>query len=254
MTSTIRHSRWAGSGGMGRAARITTKSPSTTPITSDNVCSATWAASTPWASRPARRSTTTIFTTWSRLITVGWGLYTDEGSTGVEMRNNLVYRCSRGGFHQHYGKENRIVNNILAFGGEHQVQRTRTEKAHLILLRAEHRVLGQRQSVVGVELERQQLQDGPQPLLACGQTDQVPRQCKLRTMAQATEAGRPFTDCRSGFVDPANGDFFLKPGSPASKIDFQPFDYTRAGRRAPSVLTRNLPEIPAGFNGSDNAQ
>ena len=31
------------------------------------------------------------------------------------------------------------------------------------------------------------------------------------------------------FVDPANGDFRLKPDSPALKIGFEPFDYTQAG-------------------------
>ncbi len=57
----------------------------------------------------------------------GWGIYLDEGSSYITVYQNLVYDCGSTSFHQHYGENNSITNNIFALSKEGQLQSTRKE-------------------------------------------------------------------------------------------------------------------------------
>ncbi len=65
----------------------------------------------------------------------GWGIYLDEGSSFMTVENNLVYDCSSQTFHQHYGEDNIIRNNIFAFGGEGAFIITKNEEHNSLFLK-----------------------------------------------------------------------------------------------------------------------
>jgi hypothetical protein len=148
----------------------------------------------------------------------GWGLYNDEGSTGILMENNLVHHTKSGGYHQHYGKENIIRNNILAFASEQQIQYTRAEP-HLSFRFTGNIIFWETGNLLGgggwnggkVEFSNN-IYWNP-----AGKTpDTIPG------------------DKDSNFIDPlfkspSTNDWSLPQNSPALTLGFKPFDTTKAG-------------------------
>ena len=158
----------------------------------------------------------------------GWGIYPDEGSTHLLIQNNVVYRTKSAGFHQHYGKENTIRNNIFAFGGEAQVMRTREEEhqsftfQNNIVYWSEAPLLGSNWSNGHFLLDNN----------LYWRTDGKPVDFKGLSLADWQKKGQDLHSLVQDplFVDPLKGDFRLKAGSPALKLGFQPIDASKAGR------------------------
>ncbi len=46
-----------------------------------------------------------------------FGLYTDEGSSYITLRNNVVYNTQSESYHLHFGRMNILKDNVFAFGG-----------------------------------------------------------------------------------------------------------------------------------------
>ena len=57
----------------------------------------------------------------------GWGIYLDEGSSHVVIEGNLVHDTSSQCFHQHFGREVIVRDNVWAHGRNGQVSITRPE-------------------------------------------------------------------------------------------------------------------------------
>jgi len=159
----------------------------------------------------------------------GWGIYTDEGSSNILIENNIVYDCKSAGFHQHYGRDNILRNNIFAFNREHQLMRTRPEPHNSFTMEG-NIVYFDHGSLLGTNWA-----DG-----------KFTMRHNVYYDARGPEisfAGKSFSEWKSSgqdkdsivadplFVNACNFDFRLRPESPALKRGFQPIDMTTVGPR-----------------------
>jgi hypothetical protein len=159
----------------------------------------------------------------------GWGIYFDEGTTHVVAEGNLVSRTTHGGFHQHFGKENVVRNNVFALGRDAQIQRTRIEdhksftfERNIVYWR-QGALLAGNWAKLNADFDRNcYWHEGGKEV----------RFGKL-TWGQWRQRG---ADGHSLLADPlfedvAKADFRLRPQSPARKLGFVPLELSRVGPR-----------------------
>jgi parallel beta-helix repeat protein len=160
----------------------------------------------------------------------GWGLYTDEGSSEIVLENNVVYRTKSAGFHQHYGRENIVRNNIFAFGKEYQLMRTR-EEAHISFIFTNNIVYFDSGSLLGSSWKNEKfVMDGnvyfdARPNAAVKFAGASFEEWKARGHDTNSVTGDP------GFEDAAKHNFRLKSGSLALTRGFRPIDLRQVGVR-----------------------
>lgn len=179
----------------------------------------------------------------------GWGLYNDEGSSNITMENNLVYNVKTGTYHCHYGRDNLVQNNILANSMEGQLQRSRVEAWRPFTYR--HNVVYWTQGPLyfaGSMKDDKVESDHNLYWNASGEPVLFHEFTLEQWQAQGKEAGSLIADPQ--FVDVKHADFHLRPGSPAEKVGFKPFDYSRAGvygDKAWVALAKSLKYEPLEF-------
>ncbi len=159
----------------------------------------------------------------------GWGIYFDEGSAQILAEKNVVYRTTHGGFHQHYGRDNVVRNNVFALAKVHQVQRTRPEEHRSftfernVVYWSEGAVLGGNWEGYNVAFDRN----------VYGRTVAGDFPFGPLTFAQWQEKklDRNSLLADPKFVELALDNFNLKSDSPALKLGFEPWDQAAVGPR-----------------------
>lgn len=181
----------------------------------------------------------------------GWGVYLDEGSSHILVENNIAYGAGHEPFHQHYGRENMIRNNVF-IGGKGGV--LAVEKTPLML---------------AVVAERNILVTDGAPLVPTHRTSVLGQGnamiCDLNliwdvggkpiTAMKVKDTDRPTLDLAAWqklgydvhsivadpkFQDPARANYMPADDSPALKVGFRPFSLAGVGPRS----RENRPPIP----------
>jgi len=159
----------------------------------------------------------------------GWGIYFDEGTTGILAENNLVYRTTHGGFHQHYGKENLVRNNVFVDARDHQIQRSRAENHRSFTFERNIVYWHQGKLIEGSLDDTNYLFRANVYWNAKGQPVRFAKWSLAEWQQRGQDSGSVVADPQ--FVNPALDNYALRGRSPALRLGFEPLSIKRVGVR-----------------------
>ncbi len=168
-----------------------------------------------------------------------WCIYPDEGSSHILIENNICYRTNGEIFHQHYGRENQVRNNIFAFGGDSITAHGRTDLQHKAFTLERNVMITDGQPIYsggyGAKLKEENHRSDLNLLWDVGEKQLT---FKDREETVEMDGWRELGHDRHSLVadpqcqDPRNDDFTLAPDSPAiTELGFQPIDLSDVGPR-----------------------
>lgn len=175
----------------------------------------------------------------------GWGIYADEGTSGIVIENNLVHDTTDSGFRQHFGYYNLIRNNIFAFGKNAQIGRSRPEGRLRFIFEKNIVVWNPASTLLEGNASHWNYQENPLPgepkksyeirknlywPLGGKMPDRLAGTWSWDEWRQRRDKGTIVADPL--FENVLARDFRLKPDSPAKDIGFVPWDLRLAGVRA----------------------
>lgn len=155
----------------------------------------------------------------------GWGIYFDEGTTGVRAEGNAVHRTQTGAFFQNFGRDNVVINNVFASSSEAQLMHGKPEGSFTIerniVYFSTGDLLGWSWAAGEFHFDHNVYWDAAgRPITFGGAPLDVWR-------ARGQDAHSIIADPM--FVDPEHGDFALREGSPALAMGFVPLNVHDVG-------------------------
>ncbi len=167
------------------------------------------------------------------MIYGGNGMYNDSLCAHVLMENNIVHRCNDSAYHLNHGTYNVLRNNILAFAKTAEVTTSNGDDPPPTITVERNIIYTTLPRMHAYEMmwkAKNYAFDYNLYYRTGGESFDWPGDRTFEQWQEWTGQDKHSIIADPLFVDPENGDFTLKPGSPAEKIGFVPIDTSMIGR------------------------